>query len=386
MLAGWSQVTSRATLGLMVGANTFRNPGLTAKLAVTLDHLSGGRAILGIGGAWFEREHEAFGIDFGSGFGERLDRLDESVGLLRRLLDGERVATTRARAYRMHDALVEPRPVQRRLPIMIGGSGPKKTLRTLARYGDQWNTSARASRRSRRRTTCCASACAEIGRDPATIEKTVTVDLVIRDTRAAALDAYRASSRRPARTTTRRGRPMSASRRRSPTASGRSSTSGSGTSSSTRPPRTTRSRSTASARCSSTSATRDPRRRAGRRRRRRQAGGRAPGAHRRRPDGRRQHRRRLLAPRAARHARPRHRPVQPRRDRAGRVGLGHRGRHPRDDGPAGRLRRGDVVRPRRPRPRAPHRPHRAAPGRRAADRGLPRRCSGRSGSRPGSCR
>ena len=65
VLAGWSQVTSRATLGLMVGANTFRNPGLTAKLAVTLDHLSGGRAILGIGGAWFEREHEAFGIDFG---------------------------------------------------------------------------------------------------------------------------------------------------------------------------------------------------------------------------------------------------------------------------------------------------------------------------------
>ena len=62
----------------MVGANTFRNPGLTAKLATTLDHLSGGRAVLGLGGAWFDREHEAFGIDFGSGFGERLDRLDES--------------------------------------------------------------------------------------------------------------------------------------------------------------------------------------------------------------------------------------------------------------------------------------------------------------------
>src|SRR5215203_969353 len=87
VLAGWSQVTSRATLGLMVGANTFRNPGLTEKLAVTLDHMSGGRAILGIGGAWFEREHDAFGIDFGSGFGERLGRLGEAVGLLRRLLD-----------------------------------------------------------------------------------------------------------------------------------------------------------------------------------------------------------------------------------------------------------------------------------------------------------
>ena len=74
----------------MVGANTFRNPGHTAKLATTLDHISDGRAVLGIGGAWFEREHDAFGIDFGAGFGERLDRLDESVAIMRRLLDGER--------------------------------------------------------------------------------------------------------------------------------------------------------------------------------------------------------------------------------------------------------------------------------------------------------
>jgi alkanesulfonate monooxygenase SsuD/methylene tetrahydromethanopterin reductase-like flavin-dependent oxidoreductase (luciferase family) len=192
VLAGWSQVTTRATLGLMVGANTFRNPGLTAKLAVTLDHLSGGRAILGIGGAWFEREHEAFGIDFGSGFGERLDRLDESVGLLRRLLDGERIADHEGAAYRMHDALVEPRPVQRRLPIMIGGSGPKKTLRTLARYGDQWNTSAPTIEGLKAKDDVLRERCAEIGRDPATIEKTVTVDLVIRETRAAALEAYKA--------------------------------------------------------------------------------------------------------------------------------------------------------------------------------------------------
>ena len=76
-LAAVGAVTSRIRLGLMVGANTFRNPGLTAKLATTLDNVSRGRAVLGIGGAWFEREHEAFGIHFGTGFGERLDRLDE---------------------------------------------------------------------------------------------------------------------------------------------------------------------------------------------------------------------------------------------------------------------------------------------------------------------
>src|SRR5918998_5596838 len=83
-LAAWAKVTERARLGLLVAANTFRNPGLTAKLATTLDHLSDGRFVLGLGGGWFGREHEAFGLDFGSGFGERLDRLEEAVGLVER--------------------------------------------------------------------------------------------------------------------------------------------------------------------------------------------------------------------------------------------------------------------------------------------------------------
>ena len=190
VLAGLAQVTSRPTLGLMVAANTFRNPGLTAKLATTLDHVSGGRAILGIGGAWFDREHEAFGIDFGSGFGERLDRLDESVMLLRRLLDGETV-THEGPAYAMKDALVAPRPVQPRLPIMIGGSGPKKTLRTLARYGDQWNAMGSLDKLAAS-DAILREHCAAIGRDHREIERTTTVDLVIRDTREAAMAAYRA--------------------------------------------------------------------------------------------------------------------------------------------------------------------------------------------------
>src|SRR5438552_12687123 len=87
-LAAAAAVTTRARLGLLVAANTFRNPGLTAKLATTVDHVSGGRLILGLGGGWFEDEHRAFGLDFGSGFGERLDRLAEAVPLIRRLLDG----------------------------------------------------------------------------------------------------------------------------------------------------------------------------------------------------------------------------------------------------------------------------------------------------------
>jgi F420-dependent oxidoreductase-like protein len=184
-LAGLAAVTEKPTLGLMVGANTFRNPGLTVKLATTLDHISGGRAILGIGGAWFEREHDAFGFEtWGSGFGERLDRLDEAVMLLRRLLDGETV-THEGRFYRFHHALCEPRPVQARLPILIGGSGPQKTLRTTARYADAWNTGGTPDE-LRRKDATLRERCAEIGRDTDEIERTMSDWFLIRDDRAAA--------------------------------------------------------------------------------------------------------------------------------------------------------------------------------------------------------
>jgi alkanesulfonate monooxygenase SsuD/methylene tetrahydromethanopterin reductase-like flavin-dependent oxidoreductase (luciferase family) len=180
-LAALAVLTERPTLGLMVGANTFRNPGLTAKLATTLDHLSGGRAVLGIGGAWFEREHDAYGFEtWGSGFGERLDRLDESVMLLRRLLDGERIADHAGRFYRMHDALIEPRPVQKRLPILIGGSGPKKTLRTTARYADAWNAGGSVEG-LRAKDAILRERCAEVGRNPDEIERTTSVWMAIRD-------------------------------------------------------------------------------------------------------------------------------------------------------------------------------------------------------------
>ena len=98
LLAGWAGVTERATLGLMVGANTFRNPALVVKQITTLDHLSGGRAVLGIGGAWFETEHTAFGIDFGTSVGDRLNRLDEAVDLMRGMLRNGQ-ATARGTYY-----------------------------------------------------------------------------------------------------------------------------------------------------------------------------------------------------------------------------------------------------------------------------------------------
>ena len=196
---GWSTLsalaalTEKPRLGLLVGANTFRNPGLTAKLATTLDHISNGRAVLGLGGGWFEREHDAFGLAFGSGFGERLDRLDESVGLIRRLLDGERV-THDGRFYTMHDALCAPLPVQSRLPILIGGSGPTKTLRTTARYADLWNGYG-APEKIAATSETLRERCAEINRPFDEIERTVTVDAVVRDTAEEAEAAWAETAR-----------------------------------------------------------------------------------------------------------------------------------------------------------------------------------------------
>jgi len=180
LLSAVASITSRVRIGLMVGANTFRNPGVTAKLATTLDHVSNGRALLGIGGAWFEREHEAFGIPFGASVGERLDWLDEAVGLMRRLFAGEQV-THQGEYYTFTDALCEPRPIQPRLPILIGGSGPRKTLRTVARYGDAWNTSGDVDT-LKGRLEILAGHCEAVGRDMSEIELTISFPTIIRQT------------------------------------------------------------------------------------------------------------------------------------------------------------------------------------------------------------
>jgi alkanesulfonate monooxygenase SsuD/methylene tetrahydromethanopterin reductase-like flavin-dependent oxidoreductase (luciferase family) len=184
VLAGLAPITKRVRLGLMVGANTFRNPGLTAKVATTLDHLSDGRAVLGIGAAWFDREHDGFGIPFGETPGWRIDRLDESVMLMRRLLDGERFSHE-GKYYTFHDALVAPRPIQTHLPILIGGSGPKKTLRTVAERADAWNTSGTVEEVQRLLEILGEHGDA-VGRDVSTIELTISFPIVLRDTAAAA--------------------------------------------------------------------------------------------------------------------------------------------------------------------------------------------------------
>ena len=187
-LAALAAVTSRARLGHMVSANTLRNPGLVAKMATTVDHVSGGRAILGMGAGWFEREHAAFGFDFGAGMGERLDRLVEAVPLLRALLDGEEV-THEGRFYRFDHAVCAPRPVQARLPILIGGAGPRKTIPLIARWADMWNLYGSPVQVAAA-DGLLRAACEAAGRDEGEIERTVNLNVVIRPTREAAERAW----------------------------------------------------------------------------------------------------------------------------------------------------------------------------------------------------
>ena len=179
VLAAWAMATERVKLGLLVGANTFRNPGLVAKTVTTLDHISGGRAIMGLGGAWFELEHQAHGIEFGSGFGQRLDWLDESVGAIRTVLDGGEV-TYESPKYRFDRLSQLPLPLQAHVPIMIGGSGEKKTLRTIAKYADMWNAFGTPDG-LRRKDGILRAHCADVGRDQAAIQRTVGCKMVIRD-------------------------------------------------------------------------------------------------------------------------------------------------------------------------------------------------------------
>lgn len=194
-LAAWAQATERVTVGLMVGANTFREPALTAKMATTLDHISNGRAILGIGGAWFETEHEAFGLPFGDGFPERLRWLGEALPIMRGMLAGERPSATGPR-YATREVRNDPMPIQRRLPLLIGGGGEQVTLKLVARYGDANNVGG-GFENVKRKEAILVQHCETVGRDPAEIERTTGLGtVVIRDSREEAVRVQRAIAER----------------------------------------------------------------------------------------------------------------------------------------------------------------------------------------------
>jgi alkanesulfonate monooxygenase SsuD/methylene tetrahydromethanopterin reductase-like flavin-dependent oxidoreductase (luciferase family) len=183
-LAAWVAGTSRIRIGLMVGANPFRNPALVGKMVTQLDHMSGGRMICGIGAAWFEEEHHDFGFDFGASVGERLRWLEEAVVILRGMFDGTEPSGTDHYAARSVRNL--PTPVQAHLPILVGGGGERKTLRIVAQHADANNLGG-GFERVRHKEEVLLRHCAEVGRDPAEIERTANLGVVvIRDTEAEA--------------------------------------------------------------------------------------------------------------------------------------------------------------------------------------------------------
>lgn len=177
-LAALAQATRRARIGQLVNGNTYRNPCLTAKMAATVDHISGGRFNLGIGAGWFEHEHRALGIDFKT-VRARLEALEESCQILRSMFT-EKTTTFRGKHYTVTEAFGEPKPLQKPYPpIMIGGSGEKILLRLVARFADMWNVSASAER-MQHLIGVIERHCQAVGRDPAQIEKTVMMPLCYR--------------------------------------------------------------------------------------------------------------------------------------------------------------------------------------------------------------
>lgn len=210
-LAAWAQATKRIRVGLMVGANPFRNPALVAKMATTLDHISGGRAYLGIGSAWNETEARAFGIAFGESPGERLRWLREALPVMRGMLHGTEPTATGPR-YRAEAVRNEPPPIQKHMPLLVGGGGEQVTLRLAARYADANNISfASGMENFSRKEAALRRHCEEIGRDHREIERTLnTGPVLIRDTQAEAVKVLEQIYQHNGRATTWSGRPASA--------------------------------------------------------------------------------------------------------------------------------------------------------------------------------
>jgi probable F420-dependent oxidoreductase len=186
VLPAVAAVTRRVRVGTLVSPTTFHHPALLAKRAVTIDHLSGGRMVLGIGAGWQLNEHAAYGVDLE----RRVSRFAEAIQIVRELLSGDRT-TFHGSFYSFTDAPCDPKPVQQPLPILVGASGPRM-LRITARHADEWNAWADADSAGPLRQRLL-EACEAVGRDPATM-RTTTNALVCLDGEKPAASAALAGS------------------------------------------------------------------------------------------------------------------------------------------------------------------------------------------------
>jgi F420-dependent oxidoreductase-like protein len=169
LLSALAQHTKSVRLSALVTGNTYRNPTLLAKTITSLDHVSNGRATLGIGAGWFELEHNSLGYEFGT-FTDRFEKLEEALQIIIPMLRGETV-TFKGKHYSVTDAINSPVPLSR-IPIMIGGSGEKKTLRMVAQYADESNLTSGGIEETKRKLEVLNEHCARIGRNRSEITVT----------------------------------------------------------------------------------------------------------------------------------------------------------------------------------------------------------------------
>lgn len=172
ILAALLALTRRIRGGLMVTANTFRHPAVLAKMATTVDRISGGRLEVGLGAGWFEAEHEQYGLPLPP-MGERMRRLDEACQILKALWTARR-ATVEGRFYQVREAYHEPKPVQQpHPPLVIGGKGEKVLLRIVAQHADEWNLAQGTPEEFRHKCRVLDEHCRAVGRDPARIGRSI---------------------------------------------------------------------------------------------------------------------------------------------------------------------------------------------------------------------
>ena len=177
--AALAMSTTNVTCGSLVYSAGYRHPAVLANAMATLDQLAEGRIVLGLGGGWLQREYEVYGLHYGSP-GERLRMLSEYVQCVRGLLTEERTSFA-GEFFTLTDAQCEPKPVQARLPIWIGGGGEKVTLRIAAQHADGWNVPFIPPEEWARKAAVLDEHCAAVGRDPAEIVKTVNVGMAFTD-------------------------------------------------------------------------------------------------------------------------------------------------------------------------------------------------------------
>lgn len=190
-LAALAASVPRIRIGALVTGNTYRHPAVLAKMAANVDNISGGRCVLGLGAGWQENEHRAYGIDF-STLGGRMSRLEEACQVVTGLFSNEKTNFA-GKHYQLTDAPLAPKPVQRPLPLLIGGGGEQRTLRIAARYANEWNVWG-TPELLKHKGGILDRYCEEIGRDPATIAHSAQGMLVLTDD-AAMVERMKAAGR-----------------------------------------------------------------------------------------------------------------------------------------------------------------------------------------------